>query len=343
MHPDELRALAVQLACTSLAFSQKQLTQVENLAYSIAAFSQHKWEELISCAVASSSPLLYCHGSDGWTRIISETVQVKLDQHMIKRHGKLRTEFNLERKILKKTMPDTSISPWHLHHPGPCSMASQDGISSKLPSRRGTCSAPRPHTTSSCIFMSRTDCTLTNSVVAKLVGMSYFTILVYDADRKDLLAAEKDIVLCWRCTLHVASSGIHWGQLNATPSSSTLDDIHMGIKSLRNSSLTILELVDPFVQEYARFNRNPPADAQHVEVLWRVLGVSGHMLTIVVEMDPFWNAADRVLEVSRRFEVDPKRYEKVANVLLFFTSGGWASRNLVGLVLPGRLKNVWHP
>ena len=92
----------------------------------------------------------------------------------------------------------------------------------------------------------------------------------------------------------------------------------MGIKSLRNSSLTILELVDPFVQEYARFNRNPPADAQHVEVLWRVLGVSGHMLTIVVEMDPFWNAADRVLEVSRRFEVDPKRYEKVANVLLFF-------------------------
>ena len=48
-----------------------------------------------------------------------------------------------------------------------------------------------------------------------------FYDLVYDAARKDLLAAEKDIVLCWRCTLHVASSGIHWGQLNATPSSIT--------------------------------------------------------------------------------------------------------------------------
>jgi hypothetical protein len=42
---------------------------------------------------------LYCHGSDGWSRIISETVQVKLDQHLIKRHGKLRAEFNLEREI----------------------------------------------------------------------------------------------------------------------------------------------------------------------------------------------------------------------------------------------------
>ena len=99
MLPDELRALAVQLACTSLALSPQQLRQVEILAYSIAAFSQQEWEELISCAVASSSPLLYCHGSDGWSRIISETVQVKLDEHLIKRHGKLRAEFNLEREI----------------------------------------------------------------------------------------------------------------------------------------------------------------------------------------------------------------------------------------------------
>ena len=79
----------------------------------------------------------------------------------------------------------------------------------------------------------------------------------------------------------------------------------MGIKSLRNSPLTILELVDPFAQEYARLNRNPPADAQHVEVLWRVLGVSGHMRTIVVEMAPSSNAADRALEVSRRLAFDP--------------------------------------
>ena len=159
------------------------------------------------------------------------------------------------------------------------------------------------------------------------------------------MAAEKDIVLCWRCTLHVASSGIHWGQLNATPSSITLDDIHMGIKSLRNLLLTILELVDPFVQEYARLNRDPPADAQHIEVLWRVLGVSGHMLTIVVEMDPFWNAADRVLEVSRRFEFDPKRYEKVANVLFFLqvvgllgNSLGWCCQvgsNMCGILARG--------
>ena len=141
---------------------------------------------------------------------------------------------------------------------------------------------------------------------------------MYDEDRKDPLAAEKDIVLCWRCTLHVASSGIHWGQLNATASSSTLDDIHIGIKSLRNSSLTILELVDPFVQEHVRFTREPPENADHVEVLWRVLGVSGPMLTVVVDMDPFWNAADSVLEVSQRFQVDPHRFEKVANLLMFF-------------------------
>ena len=85
-----------------------------------------------------------------------------------------------------------------------------------------------------------------------------FYDVVYGEDRKDPLAAEKDIVLCWRCTLHVASSGIHWGQLNATASSSTLDDIHIGIKSLRNSSVTMLELVDPFVQEHVRFTREPP-------------------------------------------------------------------------------------
>ena len=101
MHPDELRALAVQLACTSLALLSAQLTQVEHLAYSISAFCQQKWDELLSSAVASSSPLLYCHSSDGWSRIISETRQVKLDDHLIKRHGKLRADFNLERDFLK--------------------------------------------------------------------------------------------------------------------------------------------------------------------------------------------------------------------------------------------------
>ena len=87
MHPEELRALAVQLACTSLALSQQQVTQVETLAYSIPLFCEQKWDVLVQFAVDGSLPLLYCHGSDGWSRIISETVQVKLDQHLIKRHG----------------------------------------------------------------------------------------------------------------------------------------------------------------------------------------------------------------------------------------------------------------
>ena len=134
MLPDELRALAVQLACTSLSLSPQQVTHVEILAYSTAAFCQQRWGELLSSAVASSSPLLYCHGSDGWSRIISETVQVKLDEHLIKRHGKLRAEFNLERELLKRQLTNMapSISPWHLHHPGPCLTANLDGISSRL-------------------------------------------------------------------------------------------------------------------------------------------------------------------------------------------------------------------
>ena len=287
--------------------------------------------------------MLYCHGSDGWSRIISETVQVKLDQHLIKRHGKLRAEFNLEREILKTIDKNGTIHLAMAFTPPRPMLNGKSGwhIFQAAVETRDMLRIKAPHNVLVHFYVQ--DGLHADQFGRRQAGRhELFYDLVYDADRKDLLAAEKDIVLCWRCTLHVASSGIHWGQLNATPSSITLDDIHMGAKSLRNSSLTILELVDPFVQEYARFNRNPPADAQHVEVLWRVLGVSGHMLTIVVEMDPFWNAADRVLEVSRRFEVDPKRYEKVANVLLF-SSGGWTSRKLVGLVLSGRLKNVWHP
>ncbi len=97
MLPDDLRALAVQLACTSLALSPQQVTQVAHLAYYISAFCQHKWDVLVQSAVASSSPLLYCHGSDGWSRITSETRRVKLDDRLIKRHGKLRAEIIPER------------------------------------------------------------------------------------------------------------------------------------------------------------------------------------------------------------------------------------------------------
>ena len=116
MTPDELRALAIRLGCSSLALSKQESLVVDILGCAVFAFCEGTWEELIQCAVLGAWPLLYCHGSDGWSRIVSEVRQVTVDDHLIRRHGKLRAEFNLEREVKKEHRQRRTFSPRHGIH-----------------------------------------------------------------------------------------------------------------------------------------------------------------------------------------------------------------------------------
>lgn len=99
--PEDVRELAQRLGRTQLALSEHDEKEVAWLGAAMFAFSLHKWDELVQCAVDGQSPLLYCHASDGWGRTINKTKQVRFNDYMFGRSGKLRAELNLEKELLK--------------------------------------------------------------------------------------------------------------------------------------------------------------------------------------------------------------------------------------------------
>ena len=68
---------------------------------------------------------------------------------------------------------------------------------------------------------------------------------VADQEGDDLggpLARELDWDYCWLCSSHVGSNAVKWG-MDALSSPEVLDDISLGILSLRNTSEECLKLV----------------------------------------------------------------------------------------------------
>ena len=342
VEPDVLRSIAQKFGKGSLAMCPQDDRELKALGYAIAVFCCRRWDELLQHAAAGAWPILYCHGSDGWSRTVSELRTIRTEDHLITRHGKLRAEFNLEREWLKCidrngrihgamtfTPPRPMLfgkSGWHIFQ---AAVETRDLLRTSV---------------ADSIIMSWyvQDGLHSDQFGRRQAGRhSLFYDMLYDDMGSDPLAAQKDIVWSWRCTLHVARCAIHWAMTFARPLPTTLDDIHTAIKSLQNSSLVILELVDTFARAYARFVQPPQESDGEVWMLWRLLGVPDNMIKLVVRMNPHWNARNRTLELAVDQANDPQRYANLTS-LLMFSFDGRISRRHDGLELCGVRKRLWR-
>lgn len=321
VEPDELRALAVRLSRSALVLDAKDEKVLKCLAETILRYSEAKWAELTRCAVANGSPMLYCYGSDGWSRIISGNKVVRHPDGIVKRAGRLRAEYLLEKEILKTIGVDGRIHMvMNFAAPRPM-MHGKTGwnIFQAAVERRAMLRFDAPGNIITHFFVQ-------DGLHADQFGryMAARHALFYQHleevnGSEDALIAEKDIQLSWRCTLHVASSAIHWGMKPYVPTPTTLDDIHIAIKSLINSSLSLFEVVEPFVLAHVQFCRESSAEiASYVVTVWKWLGVPDKMIDEVVEMDFLWNPATKKLEVSKGMLQFPDRHTRVVNVLMYF-------------------------
>ena len=255
--PPCLRAvdLAARLGRSASVLSEEDERQLQWLGAAITQFCDERWAELMRCATAGVWPLLYCHSSDGWSRTVTETKHVRFDDHLVQRRGRLRAEFLLERELLKTLDENGRIHLAMTFTPPRPMLAGKSGwhIFQAATERRDLLRLQAPSNMVLNWYVQ--DGLHSDQFGRRQAGRhALFYEMLYGDIGSDPSAEERGIVLSWRCSLHVASSAIHWGQLGFAPSPTTVDDIHIGINSLRNSSLTILELVDEFARERVRFS-----------------------------------------------------------------------------------------
>ena len=106
----EFRVFVRRLATPSLTLSPKDSAAVERLASCLDATLQRRWHILLKNAVDEELPLLYCYASDGWGTKLSEGHSYSIGPHIIRREGRVYTEFLLQRAVLKSIEADSAIN-----------------------------------------------------------------------------------------------------------------------------------------------------------------------------------------------------------------------------------------
>ena len=102
------------------------------------------------------------------------------------------------------------------------------------------------------------------------------------------------------------------------PSRDTLDELHIGIKSMRSCSLSIISCLGEFVRRHVRFTRSVPTDTLDTQMLWLAVGVPSKLLDEIVTMNFFWGPDTALLYVCETLAADPRRFQRVIPTLASF-------------------------
>eukprot|EP00959_Pyramimonas_sp_CCMP1952_P118880 2485399-Pyramimonas_sp.AAC.1 len=214
--------------------------------------------------------------SDGWGCKISDSKTALLGEHVLRRTGRVRAEFLLEKSIVKTISPSGEIrsamrfeaprglgqgkTGWHMlqaavDHEETLRQHVHDGVVITFVLQDGLHFAG----------MSR--------------RMEARCDLFYDALDDPSVSTDphhplrlSDWFFGMRCIAHVASSAISWG-MSEVSTKQLLDDIHIGIKSCRDTSNELFQVVFQFVCSAHVVFEDPPEQLARRQEFWEVMGV----------------------------------------------------------------------
>jgi len=93
------------------------------------------------------------------------------------------------------------------------------------------------------------------------------------------------------------SLGVRWGLEEVNLTRDTVDQIHLSIKSLHNSSSVLLDVVERFVLTRTRFRTDREGAAYRYQ-FWLLCGVPPDCLETVRDEDPWWDELNGCLWVD---------------------------------------------
>jgi len=146
----------------------------------------------------------------------------------------------------------------------------------------------------------------------------YFQVAEFpDADARHK-SESMDLVFGGTCKLHVAGRAIKWAMAGCT-TEEVVKDIHIGIKSLLNTSSELRDHIDQFITRHVSFIVTGVKPWSRRIKYWRALGVDPAMLEVLALVNPRWDPTTKTLSVEPSLLTNPDGMGKLKQVLLYGT------------------------
>ena len=318
MNSAEIRDLMGELQSVALEMDSEQLGNAHKACAVIEDLTLEKCRDVIR--LAGKGPVLQCFMSDGWSCDMRERVGVSHGGIRVDRRGRMRTEFVLQRAILKCRRGDQ----WHLavkvQRPRPLAskkcenlwtaacdfapvlaLSGHSGVGIHVYLQDGLFAKPfaRFMTARHCLFWDSRYCPLT---------------FLDDADRQ--LAELKDWVYCLRCLAHSCSLALKWGlRSHVLGGADMLEGIHISVSSLLRASKGLFLVVPEFLATYVVLDLPQPENFDDIQFFWTCLDVPPKLIDLFLKVNPVWK--DGKLHCSALLSGDPDMVSAVTTVIHF--------------------------
>ena len=298
MEASEIKDLMQELISTAVDLSEDQMTTLHRCCTIIEEITNDSCKEIIR--MSGERPCLQVFMSDGWSTDIRTRASESSHGVSIQRTGRLRTEFLIQRLIVKAVVNQEMKMAMKIERPRPLAAKKCNDIFSaacdhcpllKLQGHKGI---------SISVY-------LQDGLFAVPFGKrmqarhnmffnNQFCPLTFEDEGDKDLCELKDWCLSWCCVAHSCSRALKWGLKNVTPDQELLESVHITISSLLRASTGIHQAIPLFITRNVAFDRAPAENPSEVEQFWAMLDVEPRHLELFVKVNPYWDG--KILHVS---------------------------------------------
>jgi hypothetical protein len=247
---EDIASIVGRLAKPSAMLGKHALGQVLRLSTALKQETSSRSTHLLGKAREGQWPVLYSYMSDGWGCKISSGQSFHLGQHLVRREGRVRAEFLLEKSMVK-TLSPSGVVHTALRWEQPRGLGAGKTGWNMFQAALEHETVMREYVPEGIVMTFVLQDGLHYGCMARrlLARQELF----YDASDDPEVAEDPehpsrltDWFFSLRCIAHVASSSISWGMAEFS-TKAVLDEVHIGIASCRNSSQEIFQVVHEFV------------------------------------------------------------------------------------------------
>ena len=290
MEVSDIRSMAQVLQSTDLDLDDEFLQLMKKTSVCIEMITAERCRGIVRRA--GGRACLQIFQSDGWSTDMRTWYRSRSEGVDVSRVGRLRTEFVVQRTMIKAAVGgqmelgiklERPRSLWNkkcvdiwsaaCDHAGMLKLQGHTGISLTMYIQDGLFEVP---------FAKRMKARHSLFFTPGVCPLEFASPIDRD------LAEMKDWVFSSRCMAHICSLALKWGMKRLVTSENLLEDVHMIISALLRGSTGLLKNIPHFLITFAVFDRPDPADEDALERMWESLDVAQRDLHLFVLVDPLW-------------------------------------------------------
>ena len=338
MEKGDIQDLIGELQSCGLEMDEEQLACCHRAACIIEDITAQQCRQVIG--EAHRNPVLQVFMSDGWSCDMRQRASASHGDIRVDRSGRLRTEYCLQRSIVKSRKGDQVRMAIKIERPRPLmtkkcadiwsaatdfcpilALAGHKGVGIHVYLQDGLFAKPfgRRMIARHSLFWEPAYCPLTFQC---------------EADRA--LAELRDWVYFSSCYAHSCSKALKWGMrsLVVAGGEEVLDAVHISVSSLLRASTGLFLVVPEFIVTFVVFDLPELETTDDVEWLWTALDVPPKLMQLFLKVNPQWYG--QRLHCSASLGQDLEAVKAVTTVIHFclhwcdFSETRWTKVGLCG-------------